>query len=434
MSKETAVVICNWNKKTDLMLCIHSVFRSNYTNFDVIVVDNASTDGSVEAIEELAYPIHIIELADNIGGAGGFNAGIEKALEGAYEYIVLLDNDVIVDSIAINNMINIMKDNSNIGLLGAKIIASGTENILQEFGSYIDWDQFNIRPMNKGSLDTQDLPLLLECDYVPACALIARASAVRKVGLMDSQYFIYWDDIEWGYRMKQSGYKVMVTSKAKVWHKMGATERKTTFATYYFWRNRFHFFLEYIEQSQLDQFIDCIFNDLHKAIYFSKHNYRWSVIKSLVYAFEDALVGIRGKAQCDRIFEIEGITDRLAEWMDQSSPGNVIIKNYGSNKSVYQKVISRLTETGKYQVEETEPINHNDNYHICISDHILDIGQEILNYKYDLFIDSFNNIAHTEADRIYFMNYLQSLESSREWMFEYIERRVMQLNRGQYIR
>ncbi|MEF2243940.1 glycosyltransferase family 2 protein [Paenibacillus sp. IITD108] len=424
MKPRVAIVICNWNKSEDLQKCIGSIMSSTYQDFQIIVVDNASTDCSVEMVQSLKLPIHLIQLKENVGGAGGFNEGMQFAMEQACEYIVLFDNDVVVDSRAIESLVLEMDHDHEIGILGAKILVAGQEDTLQEFGSYIDWQNFKISPQNKGTNDSTQLPELLSCDYVPACALIVRNTAIQVAGLMDSQFFIYWDDIEWGHRMKLAGYKVMVTSKAKVWHKMGATERKTTFATYYFWRNRIHFFLKYLEHSQLDQFIGCLFDDLHKAIYFSKYNYRWSVIRSLIYAFEDALVSIRGKAQCNRILEIEGITDRLAEWMDKSSPGNVIINNYGSNTFVYQKVISRLTEIGKYQVQEMESANDHGIYYICISDHILDMGHEILNDKYDLFIDSFYNIAYTKADRIYFMDYYNSLASSREWMLDYITKRV----------
>jgi GT2 family glycosyltransferase len=326
VNKQTAVVICNWNKKEDLLLCINSAFYSTYNDFDLIVVDNASSDGSVESIRQLKHPIEIIQLTENIGGAGGFNAGIEYALTRSYEYIVLLDNDVIIDPDAMNSMIVTMESYPNIGLLGAKIMIAGTENKLQEFGSFIDWEKFDINPLYKGEIDTHALPLLLECDYVPACALIARVSAVRKVGLMDYHNFIYWDDIEWGYRMNLAGYKVMVTSQAKVWHKMGASEKGNTFATYYFWRNRLHFFLKNSLQSKASV-LEALKRLVFQGIYMSNLKEQYSVGKTLEYAFTDAIQGIRGKAKEGRVLERELVVNQYEELFKGHRTIIIIIKS-----------------------------------------------------------------------------------------------------------
>lgn len=331
MNKQTAVIICNWNKKEDVLACIDSVFRSNYKEFDLICVDNGSTDGSVKAIQSLRAPIHIISLQENVGGAGGFNAGLEYAMQGSYEYIVLLDNDVIVDETAIASLVSAMELHDELGILGAKIYLAGTENHLQEFGSYIDWDNFNIKPLNQGAKDNNQLPSLLECDYVPACALIVRSDAIRKVGMMDAQYFIYWDDIEWGYRMKQAGYRVMVTSQAKVWHKMGAAERKNTFATYYFWRNRIHFFVNHISENSVEQFCEKLLNEILLALFFSQYNKQQSLVFTIVNAIMDGLSVTRGQASTNKIFEREIKQDALNVWLQQMNQPLVSFVNCTSN-------------------------------------------------------------------------------------------------------
>ena len=96
--KRVGAVICNFNKKEDVLNCIQSVLESKYTDYDLYVVDNASSDGSAEAIrEKYGSQVTVLVNAENLGGSGGFNTGLRKALEKGYEYLYCLDNDVLVD-------------------------------------------------------------------------------------------------------------------------------------------------------------------------------------------------------------------------------------------------------------------------------------------------------------------------------------------------
>jgi len=258
------------------------------------------------------YPsVKLIQLNENVGGSGGFNAGMEYVLNQAYQYMLLLDNDVVLARETIALLINEMEHDSDIGLLGAKLLQAGTENILQEFGSFIDWSNYTIKPQNKGEEDRGQLPNMFECDYVPACCVMVRKKTIVEAGSMDQGFFIYWDDIEWGNRIKKHGYKVMTASKPKVWHKMGALQRETTFATYYFWRNRIHFFVNEAnwEEKKLvkDQFIKLVF----EGIYLASRKNLHSIANTLEWALLDALQGNRGKGLPNRISKREESESQL---------------------------------------------------------------------------------------------------------------------------
>ena len=101
MTRSLAVIVLNWNRRDDTLRCLASIERSSYAPFDTIVVDNASTDDSVQAIR-FAFPeIRIIENQENLGYAGGNNVGLEAALLYGYDYVLVLNNDTIVDPLAI---------------------------------------------------------------------------------------------------------------------------------------------------------------------------------------------------------------------------------------------------------------------------------------------------------------------------------------------
>ncbi|MDG0794578.1 glycosyltransferase family 2 protein [Cohnella ginsengisoli] len=182
-------------KKDDLLACLESLLVAdpNGDLFDIIVVDNASSDGAPEAVERMyggqGQRIKLIQLAVNIGGSGGFNAGIVEALKAGYPYIHLLDNDVVVDPLAISELYERMEADRTLGMLGSKLYMHKEPERLQEYGSFVDWERFNVRPINKGVLDHEALPELLDCDYVPACSVMVRAEAIERCGLMDNLFF-----------------------------------------------------------------------------------------------------------------------------------------------------------------------------------------------------------------------------------------------------
>jgi len=120
--KPVAIVICNYNKKDFVVNCIKSVFESNFKDFDLIVVDNASTDASVEAIKaEFGGKLTLLVNEENLGGSGGFARGMQFALDKGYKYIHLLDNDTVVEKDAVGALYEFMEGHSEAGACGSLI-------------------------------------------------------------------------------------------------------------------------------------------------------------------------------------------------------------------------------------------------------------------------------------------------------------------------
>lgn len=420
--KSVSVVICNYNKKEYVLKCINSVLESSFNNLDIYVVDNASIDDSAKAIrEKFDNKVNLIENKENLGGSGGFNTGIRECLKRDYKYVLLLDNDVVLDKYAIESLYNYLDVNTDVAVAGSKIYSMDNPSQIQEMGAEVDFGNFYIKPFYKGHIDDENLPKVVECDYVPACSMMIRVDAIKKVGIMDEENFIYWDDIDWGYRFKKSKYKVVTYSKSIVWHKMGVSQRTNTFGTYYFWRNRVHFFAKYITENEVESFASKIFNEAFQAMYSCNYIGKYSSARTIIIAIDDALNGVRGKAEDNKILSVEKIRDRFGELI--SAKKEILILNNSSidivrnivnkikklNSEVNLKISSECTKElekqfSKYEIVELKDVDlkkYETTIQICT--HIFDVRNELKDGIF--YVDKYLNTIISEEDKKYVNNY-----------------------------
>ncbi|MBF0555580.1 MAG: glycosyltransferase family 2 protein [Nitrospirae bacterium] len=302
MKPQTAVIICNWNKKDYLLPCIDSVLNQTYRDFDLYVVDNASDDGSAHAVKQTyGGRINLIENETNKGGSGGFNTGISAALASGkgYEFLYLLDNDTRAEDGALVALVDFMIKHPEAGIAGSKLYYMVNQpGTVQEFGAWLDWEAAFIKPNKKNYSETShgEITEDIEVDYVPACSLITRTDAVKKTGLLDESYFLYWDDMDWAWRMKLKGYKIFGAAKSKVFHAMGISSKKDLLTTYYFWKNRVRFFRKYGTAATMDTLLGDVFTAIYTCAAFEKTN-----TKEIIYrAAIDGLKGIGGRADFNK--------------------------------------------------------------------------------------------------------------------------------------
>lgn len=213
-------IIVNWNKKEYLKNLLESLERLEGTPFDIVVVDNASSDGSPGFVRENFPHVHVHETGDNLGGTGGFNAGMCYGLthEKGYEYFWLLDNDVKVHAGALDALFRVMQSDPMIAIAGSTILDMEDESNVLEAGARIDWRTLGLDHNASGPRSRIRPGQTFECDYVAACSLLARVRAIEQVGIWDPVYFLYFDDVDWGIRMKQAGWRVVATSDSLIEH------------------------------------------------------------------------------------------------------------------------------------------------------------------------------------------------------------------------
>jgi|WetSurMetagenome_2_1015567.scaffolds.fasta_scaffold23255_2 GT2 family glycosyltransferase len=246
---KVGVVIVNWNKKDCVIDLIKSLKGISYNKYDIIVVDNASTDGSVDAIKNLSG-VKLICNQENSGGTGGFNTGIKFVLEqNCYEYVWLLDNDAQIKEDTLLELVKVIHSDPLVGVAGSMTLNPDNKDMVVDLGGYVSWKYAMCKPyLNNQPIPTEGLPSVVEVDYTPACSALVRVEAIQKTGVMDERYFLHWDDIDLCLRISQAGYKVVSVSSSRIYHE---TEKGVNpVVAYYDVRNGLLTISKYLKASQ----------------------------------------------------------------------------------------------------------------------------------------------------------------------------------------
>lgn len=236
-----AIIILNWNGRSDTLECLESLSHLSYSNYEVCVVDNASTDGSEAAIQKLFPNVNVILNEQNLGFAGGNNVGIKLALEEGAEYILLLNNDTFVDPDVVSALMKIAKSDVCIGIVGPKIYYNDKPQTIWFAGGTFSCRQPSSFHIGKDELDVGQYDAPIECDYVTGCAMFIKAAVFKRIGIFDERYFLYYEETDFCLRAKDEGFKIMTAPAAKVWHKISSSTggKYSPLGIYYTTRNRF---------------------------------------------------------------------------------------------------------------------------------------------------------------------------------------------------
>lgn len=234
---------------------LQSLRASTSLDFDTVVVDNASTDGSPEMLQNDFPWVHVVRNAENLGGTGGFNTGIRYGVEhpNKYDYLWLLDNDVVVKPGALDGLLAPMEKDPGVGIVGSAVLLLDDPGHVQEVGVLLNWRTGGPERMAEGPAANLKPGATFEVDYVAACSLLARTEAVRQVGLWDANYFLMWDDMEWGVRFNRAGWKVLASADSRVEHESYDQRRAlSVIASTYTWnRNAYYFLRRYAPKAYL---------------------------------------------------------------------------------------------------------------------------------------------------------------------------------------
>lgn len=210
----------NWNGKNDTIECVEALKRMNYPNYYIVIVDNGSIDGSVAALKEKFPDIIIIENGNNLGYADGFNNGLKFAFENGADYFLIVNNDTVIDSEALINLVKTAEMDERIGFVSGKVYWHDKPDTLQTIGrmshpvTLVDGPHVGSGEVDRGQYDK-----IQDFDFIDDVFLLARREVYKSVGGYDSHFFLYYEETDWCARVRKAGFKIRYTPYAKIWHK-----------------------------------------------------------------------------------------------------------------------------------------------------------------------------------------------------------------------
>ncbi|MBZ0288362.1 MAG: glycosyltransferase family 2 protein [Anaerolineae bacterium] len=243
MKPKVSIILLNCNNEHFTIDCLQSLTHVTYPNIEPIVVDNGSKPESVEKLKAAFPRTILIENGKNLGFTGGNNVGVKYALEHGGDYIMLLNNDTIVAPDMFDILVEVMENDKTIGVTGPMIYFYDAPDMIWSVGGRINWKNGQTQMLGLYEEDKGQFGLVpKQTDFVTGCALMVRRDVWEKAGLLDDNFFIYYEETEWCVRASRTGCKIMYVPSAMMWHKIPLEARANSIGYYYYMtRNRLLF-------------------------------------------------------------------------------------------------------------------------------------------------------------------------------------------------
>ena len=232
-------VILNTNRREDTLAALASLSASDYPNGQIIVLDNASQDGSLAAIRSTYPQVHTIELRENLGYAGNNNVGIWEAIRLGAGWVFVLNEDTLLAPDCLAYLVSAGESDPQIGITGPMVYHHSEPGVIQSAGGVLEtgW-QSRHRGQNEPDQGQYSEPQAV--DWISGCAIMVRRAVIEQVGVLDARFFYYYEETEWCLRAFRAGWKVLHVPQARLWHKgVQRDYRPGPNVTYYATRNRF---------------------------------------------------------------------------------------------------------------------------------------------------------------------------------------------------
>lgn len=246
MNPKVVIIILNWNGKEDTIECLESLKHITYPNYEILLVDNGSIDGSVECFRELYPGLEIIETGENLGFAEGNNVGIRRAMDEGVDYVLLLNNDTVVDPEFLGELVTVAESDPKIGIVGPKIYYydhKGRKDVVWFAGGIINQWTGGATHEGDNKLDSQNFSKPKEIGYVTGCAMLIKRDVIISVGMLNPIFFTYYEDVELCFRSRVGGWNINYSPSSRVWHKISQSSKGmfSTHTIYHTTRNRIWF-------------------------------------------------------------------------------------------------------------------------------------------------------------------------------------------------
>ena len=220
------IIIVNWNGKDVILECLDSLTGQHYPRdkYRILVIDNASSDGSQAAIRERYPGAALVENRSNLGYVKAVNQGIEQGLKSDASYMWILNNDVVVDKDALNRLVAIGEQEQESGVLAPVIYSYSEPEKIENAGYAINYWTGRLKKINLSvGIAPSPSSRMIHVDSNMGCSNLIKTSVFKRIGRFNPIYDVYFEETDFNVRAGKSGYRVTLVSDAKVWHRTAST-------------------------------------------------------------------------------------------------------------------------------------------------------------------------------------------------------------------
>ena len=265
-----SIILVNYNGYQDTIECIKSLNKMDYAEYKVIVVDNCSTDNSFEVLQENKneYNFELLKADENKGFSAGNNVGIKYALSQDCDYILLLNNDTVVETDFLTKLLEGFKYSDKCGATISKILFYSKPDTLWYAGGSLNSRTARTEHWGYNTKDMPDNNRMTKVSFATGCCLCMARETVEKIGLLDEDYFLYDEDAEYSYRIQKYGYDIIYVPQAIIYHKVSAsTGAGSPMSQYYMVRNKYYFIKSnFVGLNKLSAYLYCTSQFLYRCI------------------------------------------------------------------------------------------------------------------------------------------------------------------------
>lgn len=231
-----AIIVVNWNNYDDTAACLESLKQIEYPNFQPIVVDNGSTDGSLEKLQSEYERCKFVCNTENLGFAKGVNSGIEGRVD-SYDYFLLLNNDMVLEEGALDLIVGASEASSTIGIVSPKTVYFDRDQI-QTAGRRFNRLTLSFENVHEG-MDSDELSGIIETEAVSGGCMLIKSRMISEIGILSENFFFGGEDVEFCLRARASNWEIVLQADASVRHKAhSSTDSDNRFLQYHSTQNK----------------------------------------------------------------------------------------------------------------------------------------------------------------------------------------------------
>ena len=287
------IVIINYNGAKYQNDCIKSIKAMDYDNLFTVVVDSNSSDNSIELLKRDYEDVIVLQQLDNCGVAKGNNIGIKYCLEKNADYIMLLNNDVVLDK---ELMIALLAEADEKTVTVPKIYYYEPNNVIWYAGGEINWKKGDTIHYGINDMDSMEFDTEQNVNYAPTCCMLINSKVFGKVGFMDEKVFMYYDDTDFCVRLIENEIGIKYVPRAKMWHKVSSSVggQNSKLQVYYMVRNGLYFRHKYKKKFGI---LSQVYVNMKNIIKFIIHPFRCPNNVMIIEGYKDYFRGRMGRKE-----------------------------------------------------------------------------------------------------------------------------------------